>query len=78
MAPPSQMNDLLREACEARADLERVFAVIAESFRQMAEVMAESSAALAAATAREQTATTQYIAALERIIALQNGGAELN
>ena len=65
-------QDLAKEAAAARAELQRTLAICAEALRQMADVMAESSTALAKATAREDAAMTAYIAHLERAISRQS------
>ena len=65
-------DHLAKEAAAARAELQRTLAIGAEALRQMADVMAESSTAMAAATAREDAAVTAYIASLERQIARQS------
>ena len=72
---------LILEACEARADLERVFAECAAALSQMSEVMAVSADAVKHAVAREVAATGAYVAALERALARaqhEHSGAELN
>ena len=49
-----------------------MLAVAGEALQQVAVVMAESSTALAKATAAEDAALTAYIASLERQIARQS------
>lgn len=64
-------SDLAKEAAEARANLQCTLATCSEALREMAEVFASVSTELAAATAREQAATTAYVTALERQITRQ-------
>jgi hypothetical protein len=65
---------LIREACEARAELARMLVVVADALNNMAAV----STALAAAAQRESNAMGAYVTELERTLARVHSAAELN
>ena len=60
----SNHDQLAKDAVAARAELQRTLAICAEALQQIATVMAESSTALAKATAAEDSAMTAYVASL--------------
>jgi len=73
------MDALAKQAYEAREELARTLATIADALLQISNVMAESSGALDFAIKNEAAATSIYVAALEKVIAeLSGAGAELH
>jgi hypothetical protein len=68
------MEELLREATEARCELAQMLQVTAEALQQMAAI----GTALAAAVEKETICTRNYVSALEQIVSAYQGGTVLN